>query len=75
MANVIEGINKLLYVRALSDKASMEGARLALQTTHTLSAEADNNTTSTKDGTINSRGTATFTLESDVEITWSSPRF
>ena len=66
MANVIEGINKLLYVRALSDKASMQGARLALQTTHTLSAEADNNTTSTKDGTINSRGTATFTLENEM---------
>ena len=66
MATAIDGINKLLYIREKSQAESMDGTRLAFQTTHTLSGTADTNSTSTKDGTKNTRGTATWTMDAEM---------
>lgn len=56
MATAINGANKVLFARRLSDEKNMDGTRISLQTTHSIEISSDDNTTETKDGNITVAG-------------------
>lgn len=57
------GFDKVVFLRRLSDADSLAGARLALQTTHSLEVQAKADSTATKDGSITTQGSPETTLE------------
>lgn len=56
VTTAINGANKVLFARRLSDEATLAGTRISLQTTHSLEISSDDNTTETKDGNITVAG-------------------
>lgn len=56
MPKAIQGADLLLFFRKLKDAATESGAKLAFQTEHSLDKSKDNESTSTKDGTVNTPG-------------------
>lgn len=58
MATAIKGINVFLLFRKLSEASEVEAKRLAFQTEHSRSLEADSSNTITKDGNVNVPGVA-----------------
>lgn len=61
MAQATPGNKKVLYFRDF-EKRDVEGMRLALQTTHTLSGEGDSDSTVTKDGNVSVASAFAWTL-------------
>jgi TP901-1 family phage major tail protein len=73
MADVIRGKDKILLFRKLEDAGEETAAKLALQTTHTISYERDTNTTQTKDGPVNSNSNLTTTISIEALLTRDDP--
>lgn len=65
MATAINGKDLLVFFRRFADKATVDARRNRFQTEHTVSAEKETNSTTTKDGNLNSiadgESTAEFT--------------
>lgn len=65
MATAINGKDLLAFFRRFADKATVDARRNRFQTEHTVSAEKETNSTTTKDGNLNSiadgESTAEFT--------------
>lgn len=59
----VHGKDKILKFRILEDASKVDGAKLALQTEHEWSYERDNNSTMTKDGSIQSDSGLNVTLD------------
>lgn len=66
MAEVLKGKNIVLFFRPLSKRETMDAARLRFQIDHTLSKSKNVESTTTKDGKINtvSDGDSTFDISS-----------
>lgn len=62
MVEAIQGKDKFLMVRRLSDAATKPAAKLLLQTSHEYAIENDNDTVETKDGPVVRRGSTSYTL-------------
>lgn len=58
-----QGFDKVIFLRRLADAAQLDGTRLALQTTHTLSISSDSDSTATKDGSVNTLSSPETELE------------
>lgn len=67
MATAIPGANKIMFVgeEVTSDTGVLKGARVSLQTTHTITESADSDSTTTKDGSVSSA--AAPTTEMSIE--------
>lgn len=63
MATAIKGINVFLLFRKLAEAESTEAKRLAFQTEHSRTIEADSSNTVTKDGNVNVPGVATVEMD------------
>lgn len=60
----VQGGDYILFFRKYSDRETKSAAKLYFQTEHSIEKTKDNETTSTKDGTINTPGA----IESSVSI-------
>lgn len=69
MSISIHGKDKILMFRNLKDAKSKEAAKLALQTSHTLTYERNADFTQTKDGALSSPGVLETTLEIEAVTT------
>ncbi|MDG4966259.1 phage major tail protein, TP901-1 family [Lactococcus lactis] len=63
MTTAIKGINVFLLFRKLAEAESTEAKRLAFQTEHSRTIEADSSNTVTKDGNVNVPGVATVEMD------------
>lgn len=62
-ASPVNGKDRILMIRVFEDRMKKGASKLALQTKHDWKIEAKSDSTSTKDGTINSAAEPTVTLE------------
>lgn len=60
---VVKGTKKVLMFRLASERATKAAAKLALQISHTIKYENKTESTMTKDGSVNSSGESTVSIE------------